>query len=188
MDCLTEDIYGNKIMRSMDKVKEEACTHGRTENKHRSFLTSLQLEYLTHKLRSVIYQNQTYASVAADIAAKKRAKIEELSAKFHVDTIFTPGYNVSEFIERNFWQPYGLPLFQYKDDEQRRVQGNYDKWYILSSFFLFCPATFLYDMDFFGEIRNMSIFGTKYRFKWQAIAFQLDIDITFAECLKTEIW
>ena len=29
----------------MDKVKEEACTHGRTENKHRSFLTSLQLEY-----------------------------------------------------------------------------------------------------------------------------------------------
>ena len=33
----------------MDKVKEEACTHGRTENKHRSFLTSLQLEYLTHK-------------------------------------------------------------------------------------------------------------------------------------------
>jgi hypothetical protein len=47
----------------------------------------------------------------------------------------------------------------------------------LSSFFLFCPATFLYDMDFFGEIRNMSIFGTKYRFKWQAIAFQLDIDI-----------
>ena len=58
----------------------------------------------------------------------------------------------------------------------------------LSSFFLFCPATFLYDMDFFGEIRNMSIFGTKYRFKWQAIAFQLDIDITFAECLKTEIW
>ncbi|CAG9878559.1 hypothetical protein BOVA514_566 [Bacteroides ovatus] len=43
-------------------------------------------------------------------------------------------------------------------------------------------------MDFFGEIRNMSIFGTKYRFKWQAIAFQLDIDITFAECLKTEIW
>lgn len=118
-------------MRSMDKVKEEACTHGRTENKHRSFLTSLQLEYLTHKLRSVIYQNQTYASVAADIAAKKRAKIEELSAKFHVDTIFTPGYNVSEFIERNFWQPYGLPLFQYKDDKQRRVQGNYDKWYIL---------------------------------------------------------
>ena len=129
MGNLIEDIYGNKIMRSMDKVKEEACAHGRTEGKHRSFLTSLQLEYLTHKLRSVIYQNQTYASVAADIAAKKRAKIEELSAKFHVDTIFTPGYDVSEFIEKNFWQPYGLPLFQYKDDEQRRVQGNYDNWY-----------------------------------------------------------
>ena len=111
----------------MDKVKEEACTHGRTECKHRSFLISLQLEYLTHKLRSVIYQNQTYASVAADIAAKKRAKIEEL----HVDTIFTPGYDVSEFIEKEFWQSHGLPLFQYKDDEQRRVQGNYDKWYML---------------------------------------------------------
>lgn len=30
----------------------------------------------------------------------------------------------------------------------------------------------------------MSIFGTKYRFKWWALAFLLDIDITFAEPLN----
>ena len=54
----------------MDKVREETC-----EDKglrHRQFLTRLQLEYLTHKLRSSIYRNGTYASVAADIAKKKR--------------------------------------------------------------------------------------------------------------------
>lgn len=113
----------------MDKVREETC-----EDKglrHRQFLTRLQLEYLTHKLRSSIYRNGTYASVAADIAKKKRLKIIELSVKFNVDSIFTPGYNVAEFVEKNFWGKKGLPAFQYKDDEQRRVQGNYDKWYIL---------------------------------------------------------
>ena len=49
-------------------------------------------------------------------------------------------------------------------------------------------ATLCINDSLLHMIRNMSIFGTKYRFKWQAIAFQLDIDITFAECLKTEIW
>ena len=84
----------------MDKVREETC-----EDKglrHRQFLTRLQLEYLTHKLRSSIYRNGTYASVAADIAKKKRLKIIELSVKFNVDSIFTPGYNVAEFVEKNF--------------------------------------------------------------------------------------
>lgn len=45
-----------------------------------------------------------------------------------------------------------------------------------------------YNTIFFGEIRFISIFETKYRFKWWALAFQLDIDITFAERLKAEIW
>lgn len=113
----------------MDKVREETCEDKRL--RHRQFLTRLQLEYLTHKLRSSIYRNGTYASVAADIAKKKRLKIIELSVKFNVDSIFTPGYNVAEFVEKNFWGKKGLPAFQYKDEEQRRVQGNYDRWYIL---------------------------------------------------------
>lgn len=113
----------------MDKVKEEACANEMKE-KHRVFLASLQLEYLTHKLRSIIYQDKRYASVALDIAKKKQSKIIKLGMKFSVDTIFTKGYDVSKFIEENFWGKKGLPLFQYKDDEQRRVQGNYDKWYM----------------------------------------------------------
>ena len=38
---------------------------------------------------------------------------------------------MAEFVEKNFWGKKGLPAFQYKDEEQRRVQGNYDRWYIL---------------------------------------------------------
>lgn len=52
---------------------------------------------------------------------------------------------------------------------------------------------FLIDIEFYNnnsirKFRIISIFETKYRFKWWALAFQLDIDITFAERLKAEIW
>lgn len=99
--------------------------------KRKRFLIKLQLEYLTHKLRSIIYLDKKYADVSNEIAKKKREKIEKLSARFHIDTIFTPGYNYSDFIEKNFWRTYGPPIFQYKNDEQQRVQGNYDSWYML---------------------------------------------------------
>lgn len=98
---------------------------------HEQFLINLQLEYLTHRLRSLIYRTASYAQVAADIASKKRSKIEDLGKKFGIRTIFSPGFDVLGFVNLYFWSGRGLPHFQYKGEKQRRVQGNYDKWYIL---------------------------------------------------------
>lgn len=98
---------------------------------HEKFLINLQLEYLTHKLRFLIYQEEAYARVALDIAMKKRRKIEDLSLRFGMKTIFDDQVDVRKFVEKYFWMETGMPRFQYKDTEQRRVQGNYDRWYIL---------------------------------------------------------
>ena len=95
------------------------------------FLINLQLEYLTHKLRSIIYQDETYAKVSLEISEKKKQKIIELGEKFNLKTLFDSGYNSEEFIENCFWNKKGLPNFQYKDNKQKKVQGNYDKWYLL---------------------------------------------------------
>ena len=94
------------------------------------FLINLQLEYLTQRLRALIYQDETYIRVASDIAAKKRMKINQLGIKFNLTTIFN-GENVEQFVDKYFWNPNGLPNFQYKDAQQKRVQGNYDAWYML---------------------------------------------------------
>lgn len=99
------------------------------EGAHRDFLMKLQLEYLTQKLRSFIYTEE-YSKVASEIARKKRLKIEELSEKFGIETIFSDGFDVADFVEKNFWNPFGLPNFQYKDEEQKRIQHNYDCWYM----------------------------------------------------------
>lgn len=97
----------------------------------RKFLYVLQLEYLTQKLRSMIYRDTAYAKVAEDIAEKKATKVMEVSARMGVPNIFTDRLYGENFIRNEFWQAYGLPRFMYKDDSQRKIQGNYDKWYLL---------------------------------------------------------
>lgn len=97
--------------------------------KRGEFLKKLQLEYLTYKLRSQIYTNEKFAGVARDIAEKKRAKILKVSKDFGMGTMFDTG--VQEWVQEFFWNSHGLPNLQYKDEEQHRVQGNYDAWYLL---------------------------------------------------------
>ena len=114
----------------MEKKKRYVLDDNRSESR-KNFLIKLQLEYLTQKLRSQIYRNERYAKVASDIAAKKKNKILELSIKFNLQCMFNSYHDIENFICQYFWNDLGLPNFQYKDDEQRRVQRNYDCWYLL---------------------------------------------------------
>ena len=57
-------------------------------------------------------------------------KITQLGIKFNLTTIFN-GEDVEQFVDKYFWNPNGLPNFQYKDAHQKRVQGYYDAWYML---------------------------------------------------------
>ena len=99
------------------------------EKVREEFLIKLQMEYLTHALRSFIYRKKEYAQVSRDIALKKKAKIISLSKKFNIQTIFT-GKDMVAFINEKFWSKNGLPNFVYKSVDQSAVQGNYDKWYM----------------------------------------------------------
>ena len=67
----------------------------------KEFLIKLQLEYLTHKLRSQIYRDERYAKVASDIADKKKLKIQEVSVKFGLKSIFN-GLSVNKFVKKYF--------------------------------------------------------------------------------------
>ena len=108
----------------------EKALRKENKNKQKKFIHVLQLEYLTHKLRSNIYLDEKYAKASAEIADKKKKKIMEVGAKFGIKTIFD-GVDINLFIKENFWNNQGLPNLQYKDKEQARVQGNYDCWYLL---------------------------------------------------------
>lgn len=93
------------------------------------FIHKLEMEYLTHKLRSLVYRKMKYIKLSRDMAVKKKEKIQALGVKFGISTMFDTG--VAEFVNEHFWNERGLPNFSYKDGEQKRVQGNYDAWYLL---------------------------------------------------------
>lgn len=111
-------------MKGLEKAKRRE-----TKAKQKEFIKALQLEYLTQRLRSFIYDDK-YSKVAFDISEKKRKKIIELGEKFGINTIFSDCVDINQFIKENFWRSVGVPNFQYKDEEQARVQGNYDFWYL----------------------------------------------------------
>lgn len=111
-------------MKGLEKAKRREA-----KAKQKEFIKALQLEYLTQKLRSFIY-DEKYSKVASDIAKKKRNKIIELGQKFGINTIFSDSIDINQFVKDNFWNNTGIPNFQYKDEEQKRVQGNYDCWYL----------------------------------------------------------
>ena len=85
------------------------------------FIHKLEMEYLTLKLRSFVYRKMKYVKLSRDMAVKKKEKIQALGVKFGIPTMFDTG--VAKFVNEHF--------FSYKDSEQKRVQGNYDAWYLL---------------------------------------------------------
>lgn len=97
---------------------------------YQNFLHKLQLEYLTQRLRYLTYRDEKYKDFALKVAENKVIKIQSVGEKFGLETIFS-GVPVQDFVKRYFWNEYGLPNFQYRDEAQRGVQWNYDAWYIL---------------------------------------------------------
>lgn len=77
------------------------------------FLKVLQLEYFSHKLRTLIYSDPVFIKMSVDIAEKKKNKIMGLSKRYGTLTMFD-NPKLFEFYFRNeFVQEYGLPQFQY---------------------------------------------------------------------------
>lgn len=88
------------------------------------------LEFLTYKLRSIIYVGE-HKRVAQEIVKKKIIKVKAIGDKLNQKTIIDSPKDMKAFINNEFWQKRGLPRLQYNTAEQERVQGNYDKWYLM---------------------------------------------------------
>jgi hypothetical protein len=100
------------------------------------YLEVLQLEYLSNKLRGLIYEEPIFIKVKTDIALKKRDKIKKLAKKMAYFCIFDSPKFFDSFLERKFLNEFGLPNLQYGiDKEKSRRAAWWDKFY------LFKPGT-----------------------------------------------
>lgn len=89
------------------------------------YLKALQLEYLTNKVRSLIFDRPEFVKMASDIAEFKRERIELLSKRHFKPSIFMSTEEFLNFYENEFLNPFGLPNFQYSNDSKKRAS----QWY-----------------------------------------------------------
>lgn len=139
------------------------------------FIRKLQMEYLTHKLRSMVYRKMKYIKISKDIAEKKKKKIQLLGQKFGIATMFETG--VRQFVQEYFWNECGLPNMSYKDDEQRRVQWNYDAWYLLyRGTHIMCDGRKYAVANNNPSTKTVCVFGSSFLMSYQDISLIDDYD------------
>lgn len=96
------------------------------------FIKVLQLEYLSQKLRAIIYEKPEFKKMSNDIAEKKKEKILELSEKFKIPNIFSSDESMMLFITESFLNPAGPPNFQYAPSSEKRV-SYWDLYYLFKA-------------------------------------------------------
>lgn len=91
--------------------------------------TLLQLEFISYKIREKIYKRQEDKKKFNDICNMKRKKIENMSSKNCIPSIFnsSPEY-LQKYISK-FINDFGIPNFQYRDDYKTKIYGHWDKIY-----------------------------------------------------------
>ncbi len=94
------------------------------------FYTKLQLEYISYFVRSMIYPGE-YGERYKGYCLRKKEKIEKIGLKNALPSIFN-SENIKNKYINNFFNPRGLPNFEYRDDKSRELMGHYDKVYWFS--------------------------------------------------------
>lgn len=93
------------------------------------FYTRLQLEYISYKMRLLLYEREEDKKKFQDICVKKREKIELIALKDCLPSIFTSPESQKKYLDLFFGQGKGIPNFCYRDDYQKRVKGYWDSYY-----------------------------------------------------------
>lgn len=97
------------------------------------YLKILQLEYLTYKVRELIFDKPEFIKMNKDIANKKKEKIINLCEKFRLDSIFSSIEKFQDFWNNIFLNEFGLPNLQYSIVEEKKLsQVFFDKVYLLN--------------------------------------------------------
>ena len=96
------------------------------------FFHQKQLEYLSYKLRSLIYKGKcVHKEKFRDISEKIKKDIDEIAKKKRFKSIFNDDEERANFLNE-FFPQIGLPKFQYKDSYQKKIKGHWDKIYWFS--------------------------------------------------------
>ena len=104
-------------------------------------LKALQYEYLCCDIRIRTYVNDKHKAYWRKVAKFKKQKIENISQKQGVDSMFTNS-SIEKSLRGIIYSGYGIPAFVYKDEADRLSQ---EKWDILNFFYRGTDVTFLLD-------------------------------------------
>jgi hypothetical protein len=91
------------------------------------FYSTLQREYISYFVRSKIYPTE-YAKKYENYCTLKRDKIEKIGLKNGLPSIFTLESIKNRYIDA-FFNAFGLPNFEYRDDNSRKIMGKWDRVY-----------------------------------------------------------
>lgn len=96
------------------------------------YLRILQLEHLSHKTREFVYEDPGFIKMNREIAEKKKEKIKNLSKKFQLISIFDSKTYFEDFLNKEFFQEYGLPSMQYGANlDKNKAVSYWDKYSLL---------------------------------------------------------
>jgi len=95
------------------------------------FYSVLQQEFISYYVRSKIYPPE-YAKKYDNYCICKRDKIEKIGVKNCLPSIFNMESLKSKYVD-SFLNAYGMPNFEYRDENSRRIMGKYDKDYWFSA-------------------------------------------------------
>lgn len=96
---------------------------------NQEFVNILQLEYLSQRLRAIIYEAPHFKKMSSDIAEKKKTKIIDLTTKFHFPSIFDSNIALELFLQRDFLRESGKPNLQYTPNSEKSV-SYWDSYYL----------------------------------------------------------
>lgn len=85
----------------------------------------LQIEWLVADLRCRIFTNEKDRSYWKKVREGKKVKIENISDKNRLPTIFTDD-SLKRELEQRIYNDFTYPNFHYKDDEHKQTQGYWD--------------------------------------------------------------
>ncbi len=91
------------------------------------FYSILQLEYISYFVRSKIYPPE-YAAKYSRYCDCKREKIDKIGDKNELPSIFNGEAVKNRYVDV-FLNAYGLPNFEYRDENSVRIMGKWDRTY-----------------------------------------------------------
>jgi hypothetical protein len=94
------------------------------------FYSILQREYISYFVRSKIYPKE-YAKKYENYCICKKDKIDKIGIKNCLPSIFNM-VSLREKYFDDFFNDYGLPNFEYRDEISIKIMGRYDKEYFFS--------------------------------------------------------